>query len=151
MCVFPGEPCHLAPTAIIFKDITVRGFWLAKWFETATMEQRQAAFGQIGGDFGLRHPGETQAAQQRLLRIILRATPRRCLLLQLVLHRVPQALVNDCLVLAGVDYETAIYRGISTYPRIAAGTVSGNMDRLSPVDLIEAATPIAAISRPLAS
>jgi len=42
-----GEPCLLAPTAIIFKDITVRGFWLAKWFRTATPERQQEVFGTI--------------------------------------------------------------------------------------------------------
>jgi NADPH:quinone reductase-like Zn-dependent oxidoreductase len=44
-----GEPCHLAPTAIIFKNITVRGFWLAKWFNSATPEQQQALYGKITG------------------------------------------------------------------------------------------------------
>ena len=42
-----GEPCHLAPTAIIFKDITLRGFWLAKWFQTATPAQQQELYGTI--------------------------------------------------------------------------------------------------------
>jgi len=31
----------------IFNDIRVRGFWLSKWYETAGMEQKQAAFAQI--------------------------------------------------------------------------------------------------------
>lgn len=51
---------------------------------------------------------------------------------------------EECLVLAGVDYETAIYRNISSYPRIAAGTVSGNMDHLTVTDLAERARPFAA-------
>jgi len=42
-----GEPCTLAPTIIIFKDITVRGFWLAKWFRTSTPEQQKQVFGNI--------------------------------------------------------------------------------------------------------
>ncbi len=42
-----GEPCVLAPTVIIFKDITVRGFWLAKWFRQASPEQQQALYGKI--------------------------------------------------------------------------------------------------------
>ena len=44
-----GEPCSLAPTIIIFKDITVRGFWLAKWFRTATPEQQKEVFANIIG------------------------------------------------------------------------------------------------------
>ena len=44
-----GEPCLLAPTVIIFKDITVRGFWLAKWFRTATPEQQKELYGTLTG------------------------------------------------------------------------------------------------------
>jgi NADPH:quinone reductase-like Zn-dependent oxidoreductase len=44
-----GEPCSIAPTLIIFKDITVRGFWLAKWFRTSTPEQQKEVFGNIIG------------------------------------------------------------------------------------------------------
>jgi NADPH:quinone reductase-like Zn-dependent oxidoreductase len=44
-----GDPCLIAPTLIIFKDITVRGFWLAKWFRTATPEQQKEIFGNIIG------------------------------------------------------------------------------------------------------
>jgi NADPH:quinone reductase-like Zn-dependent oxidoreductase len=44
-----GEPCHLAPTAIIFRNITLRGFWLARWFRTATPEQQQALYGKLTG------------------------------------------------------------------------------------------------------
>ncbi|MCF6318531.1 MAG: zinc-dependent alcohol dehydrogenase family protein [Proteobacteria bacterium] len=44
-----GEPCSIAPTLIIFKDITVRGFWLAKWFRTSTPEQQKEVFGNIVG------------------------------------------------------------------------------------------------------
>jgi NADPH:quinone reductase-like Zn-dependent oxidoreductase len=44
-----GEPCTLTPTVIIFKDITVRGFWLAKWFRTATTERQKELFGTITG------------------------------------------------------------------------------------------------------
>ncbi|GAA5442483.1 mycocerosic acid synthase [Microbulbifer sp. NBRC 101763] len=44
-----GEPCLLAPGIIIFKDITVRGFWLAKWFATASPERQKEVFGTITG------------------------------------------------------------------------------------------------------
>ena len=42
-----GEPCILAPTVIIFKDITVRGFWLAKWYRTVAPERQKELFGTI--------------------------------------------------------------------------------------------------------
>ena len=42
-----GEPCILPPTIIIFKDITLRGFWLAKWFRTASAEDRQQLYGKL--------------------------------------------------------------------------------------------------------
>lgn len=51
---------------------------------------------------------------------------------------------HNWLVLAGVDYETAIYRNLSNYPRLAVESVSGNMDHLSPQELAERAKPIAA-------
>lgn len=42
-----GEPCMMPPTVIIFKDITVRGFWLAKWFKTSTPEQQKTLYGSL--------------------------------------------------------------------------------------------------------
>jgi len=42
-----GEPCMLNPTNIIFKDITVRGFWLVIWFRKATPAQQQALYGEL--------------------------------------------------------------------------------------------------------
>lgn len=44
-----GEPCTLSPLVIIFKDITIRGFWLAKWFRTASPERKKELFGTIIG------------------------------------------------------------------------------------------------------
>jgi len=45
--VLSGKPVTLNPVLTIFNDIRVRGFWLSRWFETASMEEKQAAFGQI--------------------------------------------------------------------------------------------------------
>lgn len=42
-----GKPYSLPATEIIFKDITFKGFWLAKWFKTASQEQRMAVFGEL--------------------------------------------------------------------------------------------------------
>lgn len=42
-----GEPAVLTPQLLIFKSLTVRGFWLAQWFQTATPEQQQAVFAEL--------------------------------------------------------------------------------------------------------
>ena len=45
--VLSGKFPSLDLAATIAKDIRIRGFWLSKWFQTSTGEERQAAFGQI--------------------------------------------------------------------------------------------------------
>lgn len=42
-----GEPCQVTPDNIIFRGITMTGFWLAKWFEQASREQQMNVFGQL--------------------------------------------------------------------------------------------------------
>jgi NADPH:quinone reductase-like Zn-dependent oxidoreductase len=42
-----GEPCQVSPASFVFRDITLRGFWLSKWFIGATPERRMAVFGEI--------------------------------------------------------------------------------------------------------
>jgi mitochondrial enoyl-[acyl-carrier protein] reductase / trans-2-enoyl-CoA reductase len=42
-----GEPCQISPASFVFRDITLRGFWLSKWFTAATPEQRMAVFGEV--------------------------------------------------------------------------------------------------------
>ncbi|MEH6592287.1 MAG: zinc-dependent alcohol dehydrogenase family protein [Halioglobus sp.] len=42
-----GKPASFSPALTIFNDIRIRGFWLSKWFESAGVEEKQAAFGQI--------------------------------------------------------------------------------------------------------
>jgi NADPH:quinone reductase-like Zn-dependent oxidoreductase len=44
-----GEPCVLHPANIVFKNITVRGFWLVIWLRTATPAQQQALYGELTG------------------------------------------------------------------------------------------------------
>ena len=39
----------LPSTAGIFNDITVKGFWLTKWFERASAEDKQKTFAEIIG------------------------------------------------------------------------------------------------------
>jgi len=41
------QPPTLNSIAIIFNDVRVRGFWLSKWFETASPEDKQAAFERV--------------------------------------------------------------------------------------------------------
>ncbi|TDG14673.1 alcohol dehydrogenase [Seongchinamella unica] len=45
--VLSGKPATLNTAITIFNDIRIRGFWLSKWFETAGMKEKQAAFGEI--------------------------------------------------------------------------------------------------------
>jgi mitochondrial enoyl-[acyl-carrier protein] reductase / trans-2-enoyl-CoA reductase len=42
-----GEPCHVSPGAFVFRDITLRGFWLSRWFKQAGMEERTQVFGEV--------------------------------------------------------------------------------------------------------
>jgi NADPH:quinone reductase-like Zn-dependent oxidoreductase len=42
-----GEPCQITPSVFVFRDITLRGFWLAKWFQKATPAQQMAVFGEL--------------------------------------------------------------------------------------------------------
>ncbi|MFT5889792.1 MAG: trans-2-enoyl-CoA reductase [Zhongshania sp.] len=42
-----GEPCHLSAKSLVFRDVTLKGFWLARWFRSATPEKQMAVFAQI--------------------------------------------------------------------------------------------------------
>ena len=42
-----GEPCTVSPSSFVFRDITLRGFWLALWFRKATPPQQMAVFGEL--------------------------------------------------------------------------------------------------------
>jgi NADPH:quinone reductase-like Zn-dependent oxidoreductase len=42
-----GEPCVVSPQSFVFKDLTLRGFWLAKWFRVAPREAQQALYGEL--------------------------------------------------------------------------------------------------------
>ena len=43
-----GEDCVVSPRAFVFRDVSLRGFWLALWFRKATPQQQMAIFGEIG-------------------------------------------------------------------------------------------------------
>lgn len=42
-----GEDCRVSPGHLIFRGITLTGFWLASWFRQASGEQQQALFGEL--------------------------------------------------------------------------------------------------------
>lgn len=42
-----GEPCQVDAHDLVFRGITLRGFWLADWFRTATPERIGAVYGQL--------------------------------------------------------------------------------------------------------
>jgi NADPH:quinone reductase-like Zn-dependent oxidoreductase len=44
-----GEPCVVQPDALDFRDLTLRGFWLARWFQRAPEERRRAIVVEIAG------------------------------------------------------------------------------------------------------
>jgi NADPH:quinone reductase-like Zn-dependent oxidoreductase len=44
-----GEPCTVEPNAFVFRDLTLRGFWLARWVEEVSEERRRALFGEVAG------------------------------------------------------------------------------------------------------
>lgn len=43
-----GEACSISPASFVFRDVTLRGFWLSRWFQAATPQRRAEVFGEIG-------------------------------------------------------------------------------------------------------
>ena len=44
-----GEACRISAASLIFRNITLRGFWLTQWYRTASPERRAALFGELAG------------------------------------------------------------------------------------------------------
>jgi hypothetical protein len=42
-----GAPCQIAPNSLIFRNITLRGFWLAKWFRDTSHDDRQTLYREL--------------------------------------------------------------------------------------------------------
>lgn len=42
-----GELCAISPASLIFRGISLRGFWLARWFKTAPAALRNEVFGEL--------------------------------------------------------------------------------------------------------
>lgn len=45
--VLSGEACRVAPTHFIFRDLTLKGFWLVKWFREASREAQRALYAEL--------------------------------------------------------------------------------------------------------
>ncbi|WP_137886660.1 zinc-dependent alcohol dehydrogenase family protein [Pseudomonas sp. 2FE] len=41
------EPCQVSPASFVFRDVSLRGFWLAKWFRVATPAQQMKVFAEL--------------------------------------------------------------------------------------------------------
>lgn len=61
-----GEACRVSPASFVFRDITLRGFWLAKWYRVAAPERRAELFARIAGHIAA---GELSAPVQATYRI----------------------------------------------------------------------------------
>jgi NADPH:quinone reductase-like Zn-dependent oxidoreductase len=44
-----GEACKIAPGSFVFRDVTLKGFWLAWWFRNASPQAQQKVFGELAG------------------------------------------------------------------------------------------------------
>jgi mitochondrial enoyl-[acyl-carrier protein] reductase / trans-2-enoyl-CoA reductase len=42
-----GEACQVSPASFVFRDLTLRGFWLSRWFKAASVEARREVFGEV--------------------------------------------------------------------------------------------------------
>lgn len=43
-----GEPCQVSAKSFVFNDITLKGFWLARWFRSASRAAQAALYGELG-------------------------------------------------------------------------------------------------------
>ena len=44
-----GEPCAVQPDAFVFRDLTLRGFWLVNWFRRTPEHQRRVLADELAG------------------------------------------------------------------------------------------------------
>jgi NADPH:quinone reductase-like Zn-dependent oxidoreductase len=42
-----GEPCQVSAASFVFRDVTLRGFWLAKWFQKASQADQFRVFAEL--------------------------------------------------------------------------------------------------------
>ena len=41
------QPCQIPAQLVVFKGITVKGFWLSKWLQQVNAEERAAVYGEL--------------------------------------------------------------------------------------------------------
>ncbi len=44
-----GEPCTVSPRELVFRDVTLKGFWLARWFRTAPQAKVVGLLSELAG------------------------------------------------------------------------------------------------------
>lgn len=44
-----GEPCIVSPRELVFRDITIKGFWLARWYRTVPQARQFALLTELAG------------------------------------------------------------------------------------------------------
>ncbi|MDM4765911.1 zinc-dependent alcohol dehydrogenase family protein [Pelomonas sp. SE-A7] len=44
-----GEPCIVSPRELVFRDVTLKGFWLARWYRVTPQAQQAALLGELAG------------------------------------------------------------------------------------------------------
>jgi len=44
-----GEPCMVSPRELVFRDVALKGFWLARWFRSAPQAQQIALLTELAG------------------------------------------------------------------------------------------------------
>jgi trans-2-enoyl-CoA reductase len=42
-----GQPCEMPPGDVVFRDLSLRGFWLARWFATAKPDEMAGVYGEL--------------------------------------------------------------------------------------------------------
>ena len=44
-----GEPCIVTPRELVFRDVTLKGFWLARWFRVTPQAEQFKLLGELAG------------------------------------------------------------------------------------------------------
>ena len=44
-----GEPCVVSPRELVFRDVSLKGFWLARWFRTTAQAKQLALLTELAG------------------------------------------------------------------------------------------------------
>ncbi|NRF67756.1 zinc-dependent alcohol dehydrogenase family protein [Aquincola sp. S2] len=44
-----GEPCSVSPRELVFRDVTLKGFWLARWFGITPQAKQMALLTELAG------------------------------------------------------------------------------------------------------